>query len=189
MPTIIPSIYCLLGTQVCIPMSEWAVVWQASGVFVTIVLGAFGLWKIFRELRRLNEQREKDNADSARAILLSRTQFFLDQHRRLFDNPELYEVLSLTDNDDLQLADVAMHDKKRKLLTFFEEIALLVQAKQISEEVAYYMFGYYAINARAGKNFAIGIDMQSVYWKMFFEFAEKAEGYLKNDKSSDTLQL
>ena len=189
MQAIVPSIYCLLGTKFCMPMSEWAVVWQACGVLTTIVLGAFGLWKIYEELRRMNEQREKDASDSRRAILLSRTQFFLDQHRRLFDNPELFEILSLIDSDDDRLSDVALHDKKRKYLTYFEEIALLVNVNQISADVAYYMFGYYAIQARNGKNFAIGIDMSPVHWKMFFEFAARAEAYFATNKSPDTLLL
>ena len=68
---------------------------------------------------------------------LKRTEFFLDQHRRLFDDAALYSVLCLIDADKAELAKEEMWHAKRKFLTFIEEIALLVCSEQINRDVAF----------------------------------------------------
>lgn len=160
-------------------MPEWGVYWQAITAIFTVIVGAVGLYKIYHELQRLFQQRQKDIDDKVTAANLKRTEFFLNQHRRLFDNPELYSVLCLIDGDEIALAnEQGMADKKRKFLTFFEEIALLVRSDQIERNVAYYMFGYYSIRALSGKNFAEGIDTSKQYWGLLYEFAEQSKAYL-----------
>ena len=139
-------------------------------------------WKIIVELRRLTEDRQISAS-------LKRTEFFLNQHRRLFDDPILYEVLCLLDTDDESLKDEIMWDKKRKLLTFFEEIALLVRSGQIHEEVAFYMFGYYAGRARKGQNFCVGIDLAPEHWGLFYWFVEESTNYFKLDNSITVKRL
>ena len=175
-----PSIFCSSLIGQCNLMSEWGVMWQAASVVITAVVGAFGIYKIWKELKRLNEQREKEAADKATAALLKRVEFFLAQHRRLFDNAELYEVLCLVDADHEKLADPKMADKKRKFATFIEEIALLVNTHQINKEVAYYMFGYYAGAARFGTNFAADFDFTAEHWGLLFKFADEAGEYSVN---------
>lgn len=142
---------------------------------------------------RLNEQREKDITDKEISAKLDRTEFFLDQHRRLFDNPELYEILCLIDDDDEKLKQPAMWDKKRKFLTFLEEIALLVRSNQIKEDVAFYMFGYYAIRVKEGlgegKNFSVGIDTSAAHWGLFFKFAADAESYFQRNPNDPPLDI
>lgn len=172
-----PSNYCAIYTDICMPMSEWAVHWQAAGVIATAIIGAVGLYKIYKELKRLDEQRLKETQDKEASAKLKRTEFFLAQHRRLFDDKDLFEVLCLIDSDHEDLANPSMWDKKRKLMAFLEEIALLVKSKQIDETVAFYMFGYYANCARHGENFNEGIDISREYWALFFEFSDNAETY------------
>lgn len=172
-----PSLFCIPFTDYCNLMSEWAVYWQAFGALVTAIVGGFGLWKILHELKRMNEQRQKDIADKETAAKLKRTEFFLNQHRRLFDNPELYSVLCLIDEDNELLRPKEMWDKKRKFLTFIEEIALLVDSEQIDKNVACYMFGYYARCAKEGANFAEGIDLSAEYWGLFYKFCAYAQQY------------
>ena len=153
-------------------MAEWGTVWQGVGVFTAVLFGSVGLFKIYHELKRLNEQRKKDLEDKKTALKHRRTEMFLAQHRRLFDNEDLYEVLSLIDNDDPKLACPDFSDKKRKFLVFFEEIELLCKSDQITRGVAVYMFGYYAKCAQIGPNFATGINMDKKHWALFFEFAD-----------------
>jgi len=172
-----PSLFCNKLLDQCNLMSEWGVMWQAASVIVTAIVAAFGIYKIWHELRRLNEQREKDAHDKETASLLKRVEFFLAQHRRLFDNEELYEVLCLVDADDVKLAAPDMADKKRKFATFIEEIALLVNTKQIDSAVAYYMFGYYARAARFGTNFAADFEFTEEHWGLLFKFAEEAGAF------------
>ncbi len=174
--------YCTPLYTVCRTMQEWGVYWQAAGVIAAIFFGAVGLYKIYHELRRLNEQRDKDAKDIETAARLKRTEFFLSQHRRLFDDKELYEVLCLIDDDKSELANEDMWDKKRKLLVFFEEIALLVRSKQIDKTVALYMFGYYALCARNGNNFSEGIDPSREHWALFYEFSDDARLFLCDNK-------
>lgn len=178
-----PSLFCVWGTNSCRLMSEWAVYWQALASIATVVFGAVGLIKVYQELRRLNEQRVKELEDRETTASLKRTEFFLSQHRRLFDNPELYEVLCLVDSDSKKLLPEMMWDKKRKFLTFFEEIALLVESKQIYADVAYYMFGYYARCARSGKNFGVGIDLSPEHWGLFFKFTDAAAAFSDKHKA------
>ena len=142
-----------------------------------MLFGYVGLKKIREDLVRLSEQRAKEIEDKEVAARLKRTEFFLNQHRRLFDNAELYSVLCLIDHDEEVLRDPAMADKKRKFLTFFEEIELLVRSGHIDPDVAHYMFGYYAICVKEGKNFHSGINMAPIYWRLFYDFAQASENF------------
>lgn len=174
-----PQIYCIPFSQVCRTMPEWAVYWQAIGIIATIIFGSVGLYKIYQELQRLKEQRDKDISDKETTARLKRTEFFLSQHRRLFDDKDLYEVLCLIDADHPRLAEDNMWDKKRKLLVFFEEIALLVRSSQIDKDVAFYMFGYYSLCARYGDNFGAGINPSREHWSLFYEFSDGAQEFIK----------
>ncbi|WP_223466865.1 hypothetical protein [Pseudomonas sp. GL-RE-26] len=177
-----PSRYCVALIDTCLTMAEWASCWQAASVIAMVIFGSVGLYKIYQELRRLDEQRLKDIQDKEVTARLKRTEFFLAQHRRLFDDKDLYEILCLIDSDDPRLADERMWDKKRKLMAFFEEIALLVRSKQIDDNVAFYMFGYYSYCAMYGENFKHGINVCEEYWGLFFEFATNAK--VHNDSMS-----
>jgi hypothetical protein len=182
-------LYCFPFTEACRSMSDWAVIWQAIGVVTALVIGSAGVWKILVELRRIAQLGQLEREDRQIAAALKRTEFFLGQHRRLFDDSELFEVLSLVDDDNLKLASKDMWDKKRKLLTFFEEIALLVKSKQINADVACYMFGYYARCVRDGKNFQIGIDTAEEHWGLFYWFAKESEIFSNANKNEPLLDL
>lgn len=178
-----PEIYCAILTNNCKLMAEWGVYWQAIGTIVALIVGIVGLYKIYHELRRLNEQREKDISDKEQSQKLKRTEFFLNQHRRLFDNPELFEILCLIDNDDPKLAQQDMADKKRKFLTFIEEIALLVKSNQINKDVALYMFGHYTLCVTHGNHFKKDIDFNPNNFGLLMKFAEDAAIYLQSNPS------
>ena len=158
-------------------MSEWANVWQIIGVISACVIGAVATIKAFHELERIRSQRKKEIADAENAAKLKRIEFFLAQHRRLFDNEELFEVLCLLDEDSAKLAQHQMWDKNRKFLTFIEEIALLVKAGQIDGNTAQYMFGYYACCARDGVNFNVGINSKESYWRLFNYFCDQHKAF------------
>jgi hypothetical protein len=175
--------FCLTGTDFCFRISEWADLWQIFGIACTAILGVIGVMKILHELKRIGEQRTKERTDTETAARLKRTEFFLNQHRRLFDDPKLYEVLCLLDRDERRLADEDMWNGKRKFLTFIEEIALLVRARQIDAEVAQYMFGYYACSARDGANFNVGIDPKESFWRIFHDFCKAHDSFKKKMES------
>ncbi|HJV76225.1 MAG TPA: hypothetical protein VJ654_18540 [Noviherbaspirillum sp.] len=161
----------------CLTMAEWSTFWTAFGVIVTIIVTFGGGAKLFWELGQLRKQRQEQLDQTEEEASLRRTEFFLSQHRRLFDDKDLYEVLCYLDGDDPWLLNLEMWDKKRKFLTFIEEIAFLVNSKKIKPDVAYYMFGHYARRARYGENFNKGIDTAASHWWVFRKFVADSEAY------------
>lgn len=175
-----PSIFCakvrLPWVDECMAMSEWGVIWQAIAVLVAAVAAIGSIWKVSREIKKLRLQREEDAA-------LKRTEFFLAQHRRLFDDTDLASVLALLDGDETLLADFSFWERKRKFLTFIEEIEWLIRSGKINSTSAYYMFGYYAICARDGLMFNVGIDTAAVHWALFNSFCRDAQIFLAKHPS------
>ncbi|WP_141217668.1 hypothetical protein [Bordetella genomosp. 4] len=154
----------------CMLMSEWAAHWQGFGVAVGLALALGGAWKFLLELRRHKRQKEHEES-------LKRTEFFLSQHRRLFDDPDLSWVLSNLDGDYPVLKEEKNWDRNRKFLTFIEEIEFLIRAQKIKSDAACYMFGHYADCARRGENFRFGIDMSRSHWGVFYDFCERFDAY------------
>jgi hypothetical protein len=166
-----PIEYCIPFTQVCDTITYWTMIIQLLGASTTLIVSIFGIYKIVVEIKKISNDREK-------SVLLDRTKFFLEQHRRLFDNSELFEVLKLIDGDNpSRLSAPDMYDKKRKFLAFFEEIELLVSSNLINQDVAYYMFGYYAKTARELSVFWDGLDPAEEHWIKYYNFVK---GYEKS---------
>ena len=182
MSAITPAIeYCIPIIQFCESISYWTMLIQLSGALITVIVSSFGIFKVIVEVKKINNDREK-------SLLLDRTKFFLEQHRRLFDNAELFEVLKLIDGDNpSQLSGPDMYDKKRKFLAFFEEIELLVSSKLINEDVAYYMFGYYAKTARELSVFWDGLDPAEEHWTKYYSFVKGYETYKTKSTSKFSL--
>ncbi len=62
-------------------------------------------------------------------------------------------------------------DEQRKFLGFYEEIAIMVNSGLIKQELAFYMFGYYAIQAAEMGDFKSYIEEDREYWGLFIQFA------------------
>lgn len=159
----------------CMSAANWQAFWQGVSTISIIVGGALTLFKIMHELSVANSIRKQE-------ANLKQTEFFLNQHRRLFDDPDLSKVISHLDGDEEALTSTEMWEKKRKFLVFIEEIQLLINSKNMNKEVAYYMFGYYACCAKNGENFKIGIDTSIEHWMKFHEFCEGAEIFINELK-------
>lgn len=169
-------LYCTLIGGFCAPLADWKDWTSIAGTIATIIIGMIGLRKVFLEMSRLHDQKQKEIEDRDRAALLKRTEFFLGQHRRLFDTPDIYEILCLIDGVEAhKLANNDMWDKKRKFLTFFEEMALLANNNMIDTHVADYMFGYYAKTAWENEFFREGIDPGPEHWGLLFDFLKQSE--------------
>jgi hypothetical protein len=177
-----PVLYCLQFTSLCFSISDWKEIATIVAAIVTVPGAIFAACKTFNEIKKGRVQREKEQQ-------LKRTEFTLAQHRRLFDDAILYSVLCLIDSDDPKLKDAEMWDAKRKYLTFFEEIELLVGSEDINKNVAYYMFGYYAECALKGDNFKVGINLKAEYWGLFFKFTKDASEFLKQEFNPKILKL
>ena len=173
------------------PMSDWkdlvAAVATAFGV-PGLLLAAYKGW---REFQRSNQQREEELQRQRKSDQLQRAEFTLTQLRRLFEDPDLLDMLPLLDVDDHKLADFAMLNAKRKFMTFCEEVALLINSELLSAETAYYMFGYYAVRAHKGCNFRSDLAYSPEHWALFMKFADDADRFLSSAKGGavGTLRL
>ncbi len=103
-----------------------------------------------------------------------RAQNFVQMRRRFLETPQYREILDLLAGDDPKLRDVSIQEK-RNFIGFLEEVALMVNSRLISAEVAHYMFGYYVLLAARSEHFWEGLDRSSIYWTVFRLFAEEME--------------
>ena len=77
------------------------------------------------------------------------------------------------------------NDEKRKFLGFYEEIAIMVKSGLIKKELAFYMFGYYAVRCNKMDVFTSYINEDKEYWAVFSDFAAKMKNYDDNINQFD----
>ena len=168
------TLYCsyihLPGDEYCFTMAEWATPWTAASALIALAVALVGGYSVIKQLAHMRKTSDEEAA-------LRRTEFFLAQHRRLFDDKDLSEVIGYLDGDDVELKEKNMWEKNRKFMAFIEEIALLIRSNKIDKNVAYYMFGYYALQARNGDNFNTGISTAPEYWWWFNKFCDDYEEF------------
>jgi len=105
-----------------------------------------------------------------------RCDLFLAIHARFKDNAKFDEICCLLEEGDPHLADVSYADKNA-FLSFFEEVALIVNSRLLKREVAHYMFGYYAIRCWESDDFWTGVNRQGLYWSLFRSFVEQMKAF------------
>lgn len=107
-----------------------------------------------------------------------RAEIFLKKQGEYFGNKSFSEIRGLLEKDDPQLQDIGF-EEKRAYLTFFEEIAVLKNSQLVNGDLAYYMFGYYAIKCLESENFWPNINKQDIFWNVFFHFATEMQTRLR----------
>lgn len=113
-----------------------------------------------------------------------RAEHFFGLRDRLKKNEEFQNICRLLDTDDVELQQVDFAIR-RDFLGLFEEVALAVNSGLIREDVAHYMFGYYAIRCWASANFWAGLQRASIYSRVFKDFTARmraAEDRLMSSK-------
>lgn len=135
---------------------------------VSIIIG--GIVTLFMFINGLIEYRKQGKQ--------RRVDHFVMLRRRLKENPVFSEISLFLDNDDPKLKEISPQNK-RDFLGLLEEVALLHNSRFISRELAYYMFGYYAIACVESKNFwaNFSVEKNNKYWQLFFDFAKKAKEF------------
>ena len=102
------------------------------------------------------------------------------------NDPTFIKIREIIDNpDNKDISRGVNPDEKRKFLGFYEEIAIMVNSKLIKEELAFYMFGYYAIRCCELDVFKTYINDEKEYWSVFSEFATKMKKYQDNINQFD----
>lgn len=157
----------------CQTIEDWGYIWQIWGIVFGLIVGVFTVYQIVCNLKQIKESSlENSKINSAN--------FFLQQHRRLFEDEDLKNVIKYIDSDDSRLAEYSMWDKKRKLLTFFEEIEILTRSGLISRDLSSYIFGYYAISCHKGKNFRNGIIINDENFGVFLDFVHECKFFIES---------
>lgn len=101
---------------------------------------------------------------------------FVDMRRRFLESGLFRDILNGLATGDPGVASIPIQDR-RNFLAFFEEVALMVRSKLIRREVAYYMFGYYALLADRSDALWTGLDRRDRYWRLFRELADDIEAF------------
>ena len=131
-------------------------------------VGLLTAWKAVDEYRRQGTIR--------------RIEFFLEARVRLTDNATFQEIINLLESDSPALTAIPVRSKI-SFVGFSEEIALLVNSRVIRDEVAHYMFGYYALRCWESTNFWILDDRpekpldkeHEPYWAVFRDFVQRMQ--------------
>ena len=130
--------------------------WKDIATIMGAAIATFTLIKVSLEYRDQGIQR--------------RVERFLEMRKRLKENTDFKEICNLLEHDDARLAKIPFKEK-RDLLGLFEEIAIMLNSGMIRREVAYYMFGYYAIRCWESDAFWNEVNRESPYWAVFKNFA------------------
>ncbi|MGZ9074244.1 MAG: hypothetical protein ACXW13_00580 [Burkholderiaceae bacterium] len=107
-------------------------------------------WRVSRSiyaLKTLVEYRQQGRQKRADAYITLERSFWAEP-----ENRKITELL-ITDHTDLATIPIST---KIGFLGFYEEVALMLNSKLIQEEVAHYMFGYWAIRCYDSANFWVG---------------------------------
>lgn len=105
-----------------------------------------------------------------RNAVLGRVQHFASLKQEFKENSTIAKITELLETDDPQLAEVPAREKWA-FLCFFEEVTILLRAKLISDELVYYMFGYYATRCDQSQWFWNDrFPKDKTYWLLFFDF-------------------
>ncbi|HKO96513.1 MAG TPA: hypothetical protein VJU86_05965 [Pyrinomonadaceae bacterium] len=132
-----------------------------AATIVGVIIGVMTLLKGYMEYRR--------NA------VLGRVQHFATLKQEFKENVTLAKITELLEADDPKLAEIPPREKWR-FLCFFEEVTVLLRAKLISDELVYYMFGYYATRCDRSQWFwNEAFPKDEAYWLLFFDFVARMQ--------------
>jgi hypothetical protein len=129
---------------------------QAIIAVVGLAVGLATLFRAVLEFRAQGRQR--------------RAEFFLKMMERFFSDQRFLQICALLDAEDEEGLAAISWPERREFLGFIEEVALLVNSKLISREIASYMFGYYPLRAAESGALMGGVNANSPYWRLFFTF-------------------
>jgi hypothetical protein len=112
---------------------------------------------------------------------VKRAEHFSDMHSEMHHMLTVTKMGELLDSNSPDIIKVDNHDRLR-FLGFYEKVALMLNSGLISENVAYYMFGYYAIQCYDNAYFWQKVNKDSSFWSLFVEFAKRMKQVeLKNN--------
>ena len=103
-----------------------------------------------------------------------RIELYLNVRRKFDDNRTFSEIRQLLDDDDPKVADIPFKDRS-DYAAYFEEIALLENTGVIKPDVAFYMFGWEAIQCWNSEPFWKDFPKEDRYWGLFRMFVKEMQ--------------
>jgi hypothetical protein len=117
-----------------------------------------------------------------------RADFFLGKQGEFFANKSFNTLRTLLDHDQPALAAIPV-EERRAYATFFEEVAIAVNTSLIREDLAYYMFGYYAVKCHESTNFWSGLFQTEEFWGVFIAFAKRMKVRFQAGEKIDPIRI
>jgi len=109
-----------------------------------------------------------------------RAEYFITMRDKFKKNENFQKICKLLVNKDKGIMNVCSANKI-DFVSFFEEIALMMNTSLISERIVHYMFGFYAIECLDNEDFWENMKgnarKESPYWRLFREFVEAIRKY------------
>ncbi|WP_375467795.1 hypothetical protein [uncultured Nostoc sp.] len=107
-----------------------------------------------------------------RQLAQKRSEQYAEIRKRFRESKVISKLISMLETNDSYLAEVSWSEKV-ELLGFYEDIALMVNSGIIKRNVAFYMFGYYAIRCWESNYFWADVNRNSPYWSLFRNFVNE----------------
>ena len=107
---------------------------------------------------------------------------------KLLKRDEIFKNINaqlIPENKSNELNKIPIIDRCN-YLWIFEEIAVMKNSGLIKPDVAFYMFGYYAVKCWNNTLFWENLEKEDKYWSLFNKFAKEAEEYEKSGKKINT---
>lgn len=120
----------------------------------------------------------------SRSTVLRRIEYFTNLKDRFLKDAAFATLTELLETDDPKLRTIPARDKWR-YLSFFEEVAVLLRARLIRDELACYMFGYYALLCDRSRSFwCDSFPKNEFYWLLFFDFVKRMQAVERSKKAN-----
>lgn len=132
---------------------------------IAVPVAAWGLYKSYAEFHLQGKQK--------------RAEMFLKKQGEFFASKSFNEIRLLLEQDDAKLKDIGF-EERRAYLTFFEEIAVLKNSRLINGDLAYYMFGYYAVKCLESQHFWSDLNKHDLFWNVFLRFSQEMQARLRS---------
>ncbi|NDJ22855.1 hypothetical protein GS682_14665 [Nostoc sp. B(2019)] len=135
-------------------LDDWRNIAIIIGTFVALVTLMKGIYEYTRQLAQ------------------KRSEQYAEMRKRFRESEVISKLIGMLETNDSNLAEVSW-SQKVELLGFYEDIALMVNSGIIKRNVAFYMFGYYALRCWESEYFWDDVNRDSPYWSLFRNFVNE----------------
>lgn len=104
--------------------------------------------------------------------MVKRAELFFEMENRLRESSEFRQIIEYLETGSPELASVPLRDRIH-FLGVYEQVAIMVNSGLMQSELAYYMFGAYAVSAIESQHMWVNLDKNDQYWSAFRKFANQ----------------